>query len=758
MPRVVAILLGLLAVAAVLVAMVGYLAYGTGPGEAAEARVPGLSGEVAIGRSDSAATVVAATTEADLFAGLGYAHALDNAWPMALRRQVATGTLSEWIYDRAAYRLDRHARALGLGPDARRAYDALPDAERALLDAYAAGVNAAFDANALVRGDDFVMLNVEPEPWRPWDALAVERLIAYLATPAPAPPDSVSAGPAADTTGTVRARDDVLRETPELARFLETDSLFRAYLHLGGMESGLAVAARDSGGVGLAQRIVTGGSALPLVQPIELRLGGRSTLVGSVPGTLALPAGFGEDAAWAVLLTTPARLEIATGEPPEPSHDRIVLRGGDERLVTARRGGGALFITEETVPDPDTRPPLPPDSLSADSLTAADSVPPDSAVAPAARWWTLRWRGFDGGTDFAAWRALLAGETPAFGLFDGGLALGSDGAATVLGAPSAVRETPGGIVVGADSAAVRYVAERLAVPRDSAALDLARLGADAFSAWAADLAPPLIAALGGPDSTAAEFDLAGSYLRSWDFRYAPDAIGASIFERWMMAYEDATGALPRPDSLALRPVTEVDTLQITFAELVRDSVLAAREAGRRRPAIADSLDADSTLADSVVTTTRTRTEDTADLRLLKQALRQALAELRDGFGRAGSPWRWDRVQGATLAFPVWSDSARAGRLGRGRYRPAPLADGGHPTALAWGRSPLRSPLFPGARAPAAWAAWTWTGDWGAVRVRAREPYREGLTERYADDPEPSTARRLARGAEPDRVIRLRPPS
>src|SRR5690606_38214004 len=129
----------------------------------------------------------------DLIAGLGYVHALDGAWPMALWRQAATGRLSGWFDDSTALALDHHAVALGFEAVARETYAGLSEDEQALLTAYARGVNGAFERGRLSEGDAFVLLDVHADRWEPWDALVVERLVTYLATPPVAPADSVAA-------------------------------------------------------------------------------------------------------------------------------------------------------------------------------------------------------------------------------------------------------------------------------------------------------------------------------------------------------------------------------------------------------------------------------------------------------------------------------------------------------------------------------------------------------------------------------------
>lgn len=745
MPRPLSLLLGLLGVALLVLVLLTVLAYGVGPTRASEVAIPGLAAEVRVGLDDGIATIEA-TTEADLFAGLGYAHALHHPWAMALLRQTATGRLSAW-FGEDAEALDVHVRRLGFAAQAERTFAALPEPERALLEAYAAGVNAAFAANRLGRHDAFVLLDAAPEPWRPSDALAVETLLAWLGTRPLAVPDDVP-----------------LARVADLEAFLATDDRLRDHLRLGGFEHGLAFAAADTSGTLFFQRIVGGDSALPLVLTADLRLGTRRTVAASLTGTLALPGGFAEERAWAVLLAGSATLEPAFATPPDPTHDRVVLPDGRERLVEARRTPGALWIAEA----PTRAPALAPEPVTAERANVApttEAAPPEPPPAPEAAvspeatfspedappaahgWWTLRWRGLEAGTDLPAWRALLAGEEPTFALLEGhGLVLDREGGARALGRPPVLETIPGGLLVGADVLA-EHAVRRLA-RADTLALDAATLGEDALSTWALDLAAPLTAALGPADDLPPELRDPAAFLGGWDGRYAPEAIAASIFEYWMAAWRNATGALPDPAALALDPIPRTDTVLVRFEDLVREETAAARAAGRRPPAIADTLRRFPHRADSLVQVVRTTTEEAPDLILLRQALREAVVRLRAEAGPTAADWRWAHVQRARLVFPAHPDPERTPRLGARRFRPVPLADGGHPTALAWGPSPA---LFDGLPT-AAWSAWTSTATWGRVHARFPGPPSQPA----AAVPGPSPVRTIASEDRPSRPTRLVP--
>lgn len=672
MPRLLAALAVFLILLAGLGVLVWYLAFGTGPRSVGDADVPGLSAPVTIGYDETGLATVEAQSETDLFAGLGYVHALDRAWPLALWRQAATGGLTGWFNDSTALALDHHALTLGLEASARSSYDALGEEDQAVLEAYARGINRAFERARLSEGDDFVKQDVRAEPWEPWHALAIERLIAYLATAPPSLPDSVATA--------------AYHASPLLRAWTVADSSFRAALGIGGLEHSVAFTFADSTGTTLVQRHVTGSSALPLFYPVRLRQGARETLVASVPGTLVFPAGVG-DRAWSILLSGMARLtSSADTTAPRPTYARIVHRDGDETLVTAYREPDALVLYDPDLPRPEP-------TVIRDSLGRVDTL-----AASVPERWRVRWSGFEASTDLGTWRALLQGEEPSFALFPGaGVVLNRDGSAQMLGRPVVSRQR-GGVFAGMHPDA-RWVADRGAALDDTVKVGPNGLLADAYSMWAAELAPPLIAALGRPGEEDEDLRDASAYLRGWDFRYAPASIGASIFSRWMTTHREVTGALPNPDSVAVPPPPP-DSLGRTAPQPAREAV--------------------------------------------KQTLRLALRDLRETFGPDWAQWRWQNVQDTEIAYPFFDDE-------RGPFAPFHVPDGGHPTAIAWGPSPL----FPDAAASTAWSAWISTSSWPVLHVRHRNLYDAPRTALRLDDPVDSA--RLA-PSEPVRTVRLTPSS
>ena len=105
-----AALLGLLALAGVAVAGLFWLSL---PPAAMQAQISGLAGPVAITLDDDGIPRIAARSELDAAAALGFVHARDRMFQMELMRRAASGRLSE-IAGGVTLRLDRTMRVLGL--------------------------------------------------------------------------------------------------------------------------------------------------------------------------------------------------------------------------------------------------------------------------------------------------------------------------------------------------------------------------------------------------------------------------------------------------------------------------------------------------------------------------------------------------------------------------------------------------------------------------------------------------------------------
>jgi penicillin amidase len=108
-----------------------------------------------------------------LFFGFGYAMASDRMFQMDYLRRKGRGQLAE-VLGPEALGLDRLARTVGLGRIAEAEWKILDDETRALLEAFAAGVNALVEATCETPPIEFDLLDYRPEPWSAVDCLVIE--------------------------------------------------------------------------------------------------------------------------------------------------------------------------------------------------------------------------------------------------------------------------------------------------------------------------------------------------------------------------------------------------------------------------------------------------------------------------------------------------------------------------------------------------------------------------------------------------------
>jgi penicillin G amidase len=134
-------------------------------------RLPGLEAPVEIVRDRLGVPHMRAHSVHDAFFAQGLVHAQDRLWHMDYDRHRAYGRWAEYA-GAAVLAQDLLLRRLRLEASAHADYAALNRKARAVLDAYAAGVNALLQTAARLP-IEYRLLDVAPEPWQPWDACAV---------------------------------------------------------------------------------------------------------------------------------------------------------------------------------------------------------------------------------------------------------------------------------------------------------------------------------------------------------------------------------------------------------------------------------------------------------------------------------------------------------------------------------------------------------------------------------------------------------
>ena len=139
----------------------------------------GLDSSIEILRGAFGVPHIFAGTAADAYFGLGYAHAQDRLWQLEVQRRVGAGRLSE-VLGTATLDLDKFFRTLGLARAAAQSLVAVDDATRAVLGAYAAGVNAFLATrNGLLPPEFLILCAPAPEPWSAVDSIVVLKLMTW---------------------------------------------------------------------------------------------------------------------------------------------------------------------------------------------------------------------------------------------------------------------------------------------------------------------------------------------------------------------------------------------------------------------------------------------------------------------------------------------------------------------------------------------------------------------------------------------------
>ena len=104
----------------------------------------GLRQPVEVVRDRYGILQITADDRHDLFMAQGYVHAQERMWQMEISRRIGAGRLSE-LFGASTLDKDKYIRTLGWRGAAQRDLDALSSDSKAILEAYAEGVNAWID-------------------------------------------------------------------------------------------------------------------------------------------------------------------------------------------------------------------------------------------------------------------------------------------------------------------------------------------------------------------------------------------------------------------------------------------------------------------------------------------------------------------------------------------------------------------------------------------------------------------------------------
>jgi penicillin amidase len=147
------------------------------PQTGGELTLAGLSAPVRVIRDQWGVPHIYARDEHDLLMAQGFVQAQDRLWQLEANRRLAAGRLSEILGEKTV-ELDKLMRTFGLMRAARGEVAAYDAPSRALLQAFADGVNAFVAANASRLPLEFRLLGIRPEPWQPADSIAWAKFMA----------------------------------------------------------------------------------------------------------------------------------------------------------------------------------------------------------------------------------------------------------------------------------------------------------------------------------------------------------------------------------------------------------------------------------------------------------------------------------------------------------------------------------------------------------------------------------------------------
>jgi penicillin amidase len=134
-------------------------------------QLTGLSSPVRVTRDALGIPTVKGATRKDVARATGFLHAQDRYFQMDLARRRAAGELSALVGGRALA-LDREIRIHRFRAQSERALSLMTADNRALLEAYAQGVNAGLDALESVPFE-YLVLRQDPVRWRAEDSFLV---------------------------------------------------------------------------------------------------------------------------------------------------------------------------------------------------------------------------------------------------------------------------------------------------------------------------------------------------------------------------------------------------------------------------------------------------------------------------------------------------------------------------------------------------------------------------------------------------------
>lgn len=142
-------------------------------------QVQGIEGPVLIRRDRFGIPCIEARDDHDAWFGLGFCQGQDRAWQLEALLRVVRGTLAALI-GADGLPVDRVARRIGWRRSAQSQLEVLGDSERAVVEAFAAGVTQGVRRGAARRSHEFTLLRSAPTPYEAADVLGISKLMAFV--------------------------------------------------------------------------------------------------------------------------------------------------------------------------------------------------------------------------------------------------------------------------------------------------------------------------------------------------------------------------------------------------------------------------------------------------------------------------------------------------------------------------------------------------------------------------------------------------
>ena len=272
----------------------------------------GLEREVQVVRDRLGVPHIRAANEHDMFFAVGYVHAQDRLWQLDLIRRAGQGRLSE-IFGSKTVEFDKLFRTIGIARVATEIEHALHPESKALLVAYADGINAFIRDNEKRLPVEFDMLNYRPESWEPQHSVIVARMIAWELNLAWF--TDITFGMIAERVGPVKASEILpvwQKDAPRIVaeypahlgeRFIDVNSKFLAFMGAEGLTGGSNCWVVGPGKSSDGKPILANDIHLMMPAParwyqLHMSCPGWNVAGVSLPGTPLVVAGRNDVIAW----------------------------------------------------------------------------------------------------------------------------------------------------------------------------------------------------------------------------------------------------------------------------------------------------------------------------------------------------------------------------------------------------------------------------------------------------------------------------